>query len=125
MHRPILLAFYSLAVLTHVLVLVRVIPYDWVNGGRSTSYAAQAVQSAVSIVILLGLFAFVWRLMHRSSISRTQWRLLVALAVLLTIGAVQQLLGTAFERSLMVLVLVAGVAGHSMLARDLRPRPTT
>lgn len=122
MYRPILLAFYSLAVLTHVLVMAKVIPHDWVNGGRSPSYAVQAAQSALSIVVLLALFAFVWRLMGRATVGRAQWGFLLVVTVLLALGAALQLLGTTFERDFMLPLLLTGLTGHLMLAGDLRPR---
>ena len=122
MYRPLLLAFYGLAVLTHGLVLARAIPYDWVNGGRSQSYAEQATLSKVSIVVLVAVFVFVWWLVIRQRADRLQWWLLVAVTSFIGVGLVAQLLGTAFERSMMVLLLIAGLIGHLMLAGDLRPK---
>lgn len=122
MFRPLLLAFYALAVLTHLLVILRVIPWEWVNGGRSESYTAQAAQSGMSAVVLVVLFAFVWRIVTRARASRLQWWLLLGIVVVLALGTVLQLLGTRFEREFLSFVLLTGVVGHALLAADLRPR---
>lgn len=54
--------FYVSALFVQLLVLLKVIPYDWVNGGMSESYKSQSIQSLISIVIISALFIFVWKL---------------------------------------------------------------
>lgn len=43
--------FYSLTILIHLLIISKSIPFTWVNGGRSESFAEQLPISVISIVI--------------------------------------------------------------------------
>lgn len=43
--------FYSLTILIHFLIISKSIPFIWVNGGRSESFAEQLPISVINIVI--------------------------------------------------------------------------
>ncbi len=120
MFKPLLIAFYGLSVLVHALVLARLIPFDWVNGGRSASYAEQARLSIVSIVVLAGLFSFVWFLAQKGTATPLQRWTLIGITVVVGVGLLLQLLGTAFERGIVTLIMIAGLTGHLLLLGELR-----
>ncbi len=48
--------FYFLAITVQTLVITKIIPYNWVNGGFSESYDAQLALSINSIVLLVVMF---------------------------------------------------------------------
>ncbi len=112
--------FYSLSISIHLLVLIKVIPYDWVSGGQSESYQVQAVQSGISIIVLLCL-ALLCRKIAATKPASVKWQVitLYALTVFWSIGLLMQLLGTNFERYAMSPVLLLGVISHFVLLRTI------
>lgn len=113
----LVLAFYTAALVTQILVIFKIIPYQWVNGGMSVSYDSQVVQSVVSIVMTLLLFVFVMRMVSlKGCLKVWQRRSLYVITAWWTLGLLQ-LIGTPFERYVMSLVLLLGVVGHVILAR--------
>lgn len=120
--RALILTFYSAALVTHILIIGKIIPYQWVNGGMSPSYEAQAVQSLVSLVITTLLFIFVWRMSGPKTNPKIwQRRALYIVTALWILGFLMQLIGTSFERYGMSIVLLVGVFGHIILIRNLPP----
>lgn len=118
--RNILVVFYSAAILTHVLVIAKVIPYKLVSGGMTASYSAQAVQSAVSMLVIGLFFLFTWKLSDSLRKPKTwQRRLLWLLTASWVIGFIMQVLGTSFERYVLSVVLLVGIIGHVRLLRTL------
>lgn len=109
--------FYGSGLLVHLLVVAKVIPYSWINGGMSPSYEAQAIQSAVSFAVIAALGVLVWGITKRNRLRTWQKVLLYALAAFWSLGFVMQLLGTPFERYVMSPLLLVGVASHLFLAR--------
>jgi phosphoglycerol transferase MdoB-like AlkP superfamily enzyme len=121
--RALVLIFYAAALVVQILVIGKIIPYQWVNGGMSVSYEAQAAQSVVSIVITSLLFLFVWRVAGLAARPKA-WRrrVLYAVTAFWVLGLLMQLVGTPFERYVMSCVLLVGVGGHVLLIRKLSPR---
>lgn len=107
-----------LAILVHVLVLLGVIPYLWINGGRSVDFAA-ATQTSLSSIPILAVGCVVPLLgsqllpIRLGRVSRRIVGILLWLGVAYSaFGLVLQLLGTPFEKVCMsVIVLVSLVAG--------------
>lgn len=108
--------FYGLAAAVQLLVILKVIPYKWVNGGMSGSYETQAIQSAVSIVIIVALYIFVRKIekMGVAINKRTLWALYV-ITLFWTLGLFMQMFGTAFERLFLSPLLLLGVISHALL----------
>jgi hypothetical protein len=110
--------FYIGAILIHVFVITKVIPFNLINGGRSKSYEVQAKQSIMSIVILgLGIIYVLIGLIipeFRRSIFFMILSLVLALFWLL--GTIMQLLGTKFERYYISWINALGVLSHIQLA---------
>ncbi len=117
--KQLIVIFYVSALFVQVLVIMKAIPYDWVNGGMSKSYEVQAVQSCISLVVLAGLFVFVLKMLTRGASSR-KLRILYVITLFLLIGLTMQLLGTTFEQYYLSLLLLLGVVSHGLLIRHIR-----
>ena len=55
------MCFYSLTILIQVLIISGIIPFTWVNGGRSESIATQLPISIINIIISIigGVFTLI------------------------------------------------------------------
>lgn len=117
----VLQVFYASAAVAHVLVIAKIIPYSWVNGGMSDSYQEQMIQSVSSLVVLGLLFLFV-RHMSKPKVQVKFWQRLALklITAFWVIGFMLQLLGTPFERYVLSITLAIGVIGHAQLIRSFR-----
>jgi hypothetical protein len=116
---PMIITFYASAIAVQLLVILKIIPFNWVNGGMSKSYEVQAVQSSISLVALAGLFVFVSKMVKRGASSR-KLTILYVITLFLLVGLTMQLLGTTFERYCLSLLLLLGVISHGLLIRHIR-----
>jgi hypothetical protein len=116
------ICFYSLTMLLHVLIIRCVIPYTWVNGGRSDSFATQLPISIINIIICIlgGVFTLVvgGNIFYKYKSGRNVicW----FFVVLWSFGFLQQLLGTPFEKMFCSLLLLLGVMSNLRLAIEKR-----
>lgn len=110
--------FYSLTSLIHVLIISKSIPFTWVNGGRSDSFAEQLPISVINIVIsIIGVIftSIVGRIKlykYKKGITVICW----FFVVLWSFGFIQQLFGTPFEKTVCSLVLLIGVISNLRMA---------
>ena len=110
--------FYSLTILIHFLIISKSIPFTWVNGGRSESFAEQLPISVVNIVIsIIGVVftLIVGRIKlfkYKRGITVICW----FFVVLWSFGFIQQLFGTPFEKMVCSLVLLIGVISNLRMA---------
>ncbi|WP_108670081.1 hypothetical protein [Peribacillus acanthi] len=110
--------FYSLTILIHFLIISKSIPFTWVNGGRSESFAEQLPISVISIVISIVGVVFtliVGRIKlykYKRGITVICW----FFVVLWSFGFIQQLFGTPFEKMVCSLVLLIGVISNLRMA---------
>ncbi len=114
------LVFYAIGLLTHILVLTGILPYTWINGGRSPSFAAQVPVSISNIIVLVIAIIFLLiagRNIH-GKFNRVITILFWVLTAYWTIGFLMQLLGTIFEKLFMAPVLLLGVVSHLRLALE-------
>lgn len=110
--------FYSLTILIHFLIISRSIPFTWVNGGRSESFAEQLPITVINIVI--SIIGAVFTLIvgrnklykYKSGITVICW----FFVVLWSFGFIQQLFGTPFEKMVCSLVLLIGVISNLRMA---------
>ena len=108
--------FYSLTILIHFLIISKIIPFTWVNGGRSESFAEQLPISVINIVI--SIIGVVFTLIvgsikqYKRGITVICW----FFVVLWSFGFIQQLLGTPFEKMVVSLVLLIGVISNLRMA---------
>lgn len=110
--------FYSLTILIHLLIISKSIPFTWVNGGRSESFAEQQPISVINIVIsIIGVVftLIVGRIKlykYKRGITVICW----FFVVLWSFGFIQQLFGTPFEKIVCSLVLLIGVISNLRMA---------
>ncbi|CRK84521.1 hypothetical protein [Neobacillus massiliamazoniensis] len=110
--------FYSLTILIHFLIISKSIPFTWVNGGRSESFAEQLPISVINIVIsIIGVVftLIVGRIKlykYKRGITVICW----FIVVLWSFGFIQQLFGTPFEKMVCSLVLLLGVISNLRMA---------
>jgi hypothetical protein len=116
------ICFYSLSILIHVLIIVGIIPFTWVNGGRSESIATQLPISIFSTIISVigGIFTLIVGgnilYKYKRGITAICW----FFAVLWSFGFIQQLLGTPFEKMVCSLILLLGVVSNLRMAIEKR-----
>lgn len=114
------------AISVHVLVMSHVLPYTWVNGGRSVSYQA-AFQTSLSSII--AIFINILILLIASKIIPLKlnkfWTMLLIIWLWIgipfdMIGIIQQFLGTIFEKSCMSIVTILGCMMDFRIALEKR-----
>ena len=110
--------FYSLTILIHVLIISGIIPFTWVNGGRSESFATQLPISIISTIIAIigGVFTLI---VGRNILYKYKRGITVIcwfFVVLWSFGFIQQLFGTPFEKMVCSLILLLGVISNLRMA---------
>jgi hypothetical protein len=114
--------FYSLTISIHVLIISGIIPFTWVNGGRSESFAAQLPISIINIIISIigGVFTLIVGrnilYIYKRGITVICW----LFVVLWSFGFIQQLFGTPFEKMVCSLILFLGVISNLRMAIEKR-----
>jgi hypothetical protein len=116
------ICFYSLTVFIHVLIISGLIPFTWVNGGRSETFATQLPISMISMIIAIigGVFTLVVGRNKVTKFKRGMTALLWFFVVFWSIGFIQQLLGTPFEKMVCSFILLLGVISHLRMAIEKR-----
>lgn len=114
--------FYSLTISIHVLIISGIIPFTWVNGGRSESFATQLPISIISIFI--SIIGGVFTLIVGRNILYTYKRGITVICwlfvVLWSFGFIQQLFGTPFEKMVCSLIVFLGIVSNLRLAIEKR-----
>lgn len=113
-------------IVVHLLVIIQIIPYTWVNGGRTESLIAAQELSVSSIFITL--FSILINLVAAQIIPIRLNRVCgIALSAFLIltlplsfIGIIQQFLGTMFERVVMSVVTIVGFCCDTRIAFEKR-----
>ncbi|MEH6989504.1 hypothetical protein [Cytobacillus firmus] len=110
--------FYSLTILIHFLIICKSIPFTWVNGGRSESFAEQLPISVINIVIsIIGVvFTLIVGRIKLYKYKRGITVICRFFVVLWSFGFIQQLFGTPFEKMVCSLVLLLGVISNLRMA---------
>ncbi|MFP7494574.1 hypothetical protein SFC66_12350 [Terribacillus saccharophilus] len=116
------LCFYTLIILIHTLVISGILPYTWVNGGRSESFEAQIKISFISIIISImgGLFTIFAGENKAVRFKRSVAVLSRFIVVLCFLGFIQQLLGTTFEKLVCSFIVLLGIISNLRLAVETR-----
>ena len=116
------ICFYSLSFLIQVLIISGIIPFTWVNGGRSESLATQLPISIINIII--SIIGGVFTLLVGGNILYKYKRGITVICwffvVLWSFGFIQQLLGTPFEKMVVSLILLLGVISNLRMAIEKR-----
>ena len=114
--------FYSLTISIHTLIIIGIIPFSWVNGGRSESFATQLPISIINIIISIigGVFTLIFGrnilYTYKRGITIICW----LFVVLWSFGFIQQLFGTPFEKMVCSLLLFLGVISNLRMAIEKR-----
>ncbi|TXC92956.1 hypothetical protein FS935_01825 [Metabacillus litoralis] len=114
--------FYFLTIFIHILIVSGWIPLNWVNGGRSGSFATQLPISILNIMISISgvLFTSMYRtntlLKFKRGITIICW----LFVFLWTFGFIQQLFGTPFEKIICSPLLFLGVMSNLRMAVEKR-----
>ncbi len=116
------ICFYSFTILIHILVISGILPYTWVNGGRSDSFATQFQLSIISIIICIigGLFTFFAAENRVGRFNRAITIICWFLVVLCAVGFIQQLLGTSFEKLVCSFIVLLGIISNLRIAVEIR-----
>ena len=114
--------FYSLAITIQTLVITRVIPYNWVNGGFSESYDAQLALSINSIVLLVVMFVLtlIAGKVIKTKLKKTITIICWIMSAYWLIGLIMQLIGTPFERFIISWTILLGLVSSLRLAIEKR-----
>ena len=110
--------FYSMTILIHFLIISKSIPFTWVNGGRSDSFAEQLPITVINLVIsTIGLVftLIIGRIKiykYKRGITFICW----FFVALWSFGFIQQLFGTIFEKMVCSLILLIGVISNLRMA---------
>ena len=117
------IAVIIVAIIVHFLVMIQVMPFTWINGGRSVNLAAAQQTSITSIAVLTVMILInLW-----ACALLPIKKLMILLKVLLWIlfaysifGMIQQLFGTAFERFSMSILCITNMIMYFRLAIEKR-----
>lgn len=113
-------------IMVHMFVIFQIIPYTWVNGGRTASLvAAQEISvSSIIITVINILIALVATQIIPIKLNRIAGITLSAFLILTLpfsfIGIIQQFLGTMFEKIVMSVVTIIGFCFEIRVAFEKR-----
>jgi len=116
------LVFYCMLIATQLLVIVQIIPFTWINGGRSLSLEDQLPLSIFNIVVAFAGIVFtvfasgIRPSGHPKLITAVAW----LLTIYWTIGLAMQFLGTMFEIVVVIPTALIGVFSHFRMAIEKR-----
>ena len=113
-------------IIVHILVITGVLPYLWVNGGRSESFSTAQSTSFSSIIITLIsiLITLIASQIIPVRLNRF-WGIAISVFLIVTlpisfIGIVSQFLGTLFEKCVMSIVTIVGFCADTRIAFEKR-----
>jgi hypothetical protein len=115
--------FYTFVLLMHILIIAKIIPFDWINGGRSESYEAQLQVSIANLgIVLIGfLYVFANQKFQKLRVSKIFRIIKWALVPFWGISLVLQFWGTPFEIFIMSPIVLFGIYVHVCLALLKKP----
>ena len=113
-------------IILHVLVIANIIPYLWVNGGRSESYAKAQQISMISIMITIiniGIALIASRIIQVK--LNKFWGIMLSAFLIVTlplsfVGVIQQFLGTPFEKYFTSVITIIGFLADTRIAFEKR-----
>lgn len=113
-------------IIVHILIITQIMPYTWINGGRSASFelAKQTSLSAIYITIFNIIIALIASKIIPLKMNKF-WSILLTVFLLATlplglIGVVEQFLGTMFEKCFMSIVATIGFLSDTRIAVEKR-----
>lgn len=115
-----------LTIIVHVLVITGIIPYLWVNGGRSESFEVAQQTSFSSIIIILVSIIITIIASQIIPIKFNKfWGIVISVILIVTLplsffGIIEQFLGTMFEKCVMSIVTIVGFVADTRIALEKR-----
>ncbi len=113
-------------ILVHILVITNIIPYLWVNGGRTTAFTeAQQISANSIIMTIINIFiALIASKIIPIKFNKC-WGIAISVFLIITLplsfmGIIQQLSGTIFEKCIMSLVTIIGFCADVRIAFEKR-----
>lgn len=108
--------FYFTIVVIHMLIVIKIIPFQFVNGGRSATYDEQKKISTISLFIgLIGIIFMAYLSFQFISILNYVGLVIFSLLSLYWFaGLIMQFLGTKLERYIMSVIVLFGLYIHVM-----------
>ena len=107
------IAIISLVIIGHILIILQIIPYNWVSGGRLPTYEAQRQISIISIIILLITIPVnLWgaKIILKNKLITLRKILLYVLFTYFVISFFMQIFGTLFEKvGMSILCLLSAI----------------
>ena len=113
-------------IIVHILVITGVLPYLWVNGGRSESLSAAQATSFSSIIITVISILITLIASHIIPIKLNKfWGIAISVFLIVTlplsfIGIIAQFLGTIFEKCVMSIITIIGFCADTRIAFEKR-----
>lgn len=120
------LAIAVINIMVHILVITGILPYLWVNGGRSESFEAAQSTSFSSIIILLVGIPITLIASQIIPVKFNKfWGIFLSafLIITLPLGFVEiilQFLGTMYEKCVMSIIAIIGVCADTRIAFEKR-----
>lgn len=115
-----------IGIVLHSLVLTGILPYQWVNGGRTESLemAKQVACSSIAIIVItkvIGLIgAGIIPVKMNRSFQIVLSILLIGIAAFSFVGFIQQLLGTMLEKCVMSILTIINFVADLRIAVEKR-----
>jgi len=107
----------------HTLVIFKVMPFTWINGGRSETFEIAKQTSTISIIILIvGIFISFWAcgIIHFKKFKKLLTAILWISFAYACIGIILQLIGTPFERFFTSILCIINAIATFRLAIEKR-----
>lgn len=115
-----------IGIIVHILVITGVLPYLWVNGGRSESFSAAQSTSCISIIIMVAgiLITLIASKIIPIRLNKF-WGIMLSVFLIATlplsfIEIILQFLGTTFEKCVMSIVCIVGFCVDTRIAFEKR-----
>lgn len=116
----------GIGIIVHILVIANIIPYLWVNGGRTETFA-EAQQISMSSIVMLLINILISLIASRIIPVRLNkfWGILLSAFLIITlpitlVGVIQQFLGTTFEKCVTGIVTIIGFCADTRIAFEKR-----
>ena len=113
-------------IIVHILVITGILPYLWVNGGRSESFAAaQSISfSSIIITVISILITLIASQIIPIRLNKF-WGIAISIFLIVTlpfsfVGIISQFLGTIFEKCVMSIVTIVGFCADTRIAFEKR-----
>jgi hypothetical protein len=113
-------------IIVHILIITQIMPYTWVNGGRSVSF--ESARQTSSTAICITIFSIIVALIASKIIPLKMnkfWSILLTVFLVATlplglIGIAEQFWGTMFEKCCMSIVTIIGFLSGIRIAVEKR-----